>query len=99
MRGQTGQAQRDEESVGQCKSERRTIAQMPGTVGAARGRGRKVFVDPALTELGKSGRAMLPLLPSGGAQPPPDPTVQGFQHRRRLAVAEIALPPVNSRAK
>src|SRR5215475_7829436 len=61
-------------------------------MGTAGGLSRKGRSDVPLTQPSKPYRAPFPLLPDHGPQPAPDPMIQPFQHRGRLAVAEIALP-------
>ena len=71
-----------------------TVRQPPRAVGTTGGLCRKVRSDVPLAEPSKPHLAPLPLLPDGGSQPTANPLLQPLQHRRCLAVAEIALPPL-----
>ena len=58
----------------------------------ASGLSRKGRSDVPLAQFYKPHLAALPLLPDHGSQPAPDPMIQPFQHRGRLAVAEVTPP-------
>ena len=82
----------EEVVVGERSGERRTVAEPPGTVGAAGGFRRQFAAYASTVQFRKAGSPVLPLLPNDGSEPAPDPLVERAQHRRCLAEAIVAAP-------
>src|SRR3954463_11716895 len=87
-----GQTERPEEGFGESKGESGAVAEPPGTMRGAGGLSRQSAPDPEPAQFRKPGAPAPPVLPGNRPQATPDPLIQGPQHRRRLAEAEVAAP-------
>ena len=88
------QAEGGEESVGQGKMPGGGKSHPPGTMTATGGASRQVVVHAATAQLFVPLASTLPLLPSDGAQPSPDPLVQTAQLRRQFTEPKYPRHPI-----
>src|ERR1019366_5452448 len=90
---QSGNPERVEVSIGQREGECRTVRQPPRTVSAPRRCRGEIVAHSPFPQFSEPHRSPFRLLPDRRPEPVPGPRLKTFQHRGRLASAEIADPP------
>src|SRR5215210_9250556 len=87
-----GQTERPEKGFGEGTGESGAVTEPPGAMPGTGGLSRQGAPDPEPAQFRKPGAPALPVLPGYRPQATPDPLIQGPQHRRRFAEAEVAAP-------